>query len=234
MLLIAIDEVFFDKKEITERLKYLSTTDKDKKEAKGKDREEVEFFGKFILCSNNEDNFIQIDENEIRFWIIKVKTIKTENTDFLRNLIWEIPYFLHFLIQRLYYSQKQTRMWFTESEIRTKALQKLVWKNNNRLESKIIELLYEFFENTEDKEIHCIPQDLFSMLGKMFRNEYWTVNDIRKLLKENWKLEPQSNSLAYIKYDIDYSGSFYQQNKIGRYFTIERNFILQKFDEMMN
>ena len=234
MLLIAIDEVFFDKKEITERLKYLSTTDKDKKEAKGKDREEVEFFGKFILCSNNEDNFIQIDENEIRFWIIKVKTIKTENTDFLRNLIREIPYFLHFLIQRLYYSQKQTRMWFTESEIRTKALQKLVWKNNNKLESKIIELLYEFFENTEDKEIHCIPQDLFSMLGKMFRNQYWTVNDIRKLLKENWKLEPQSNSLVYIKYDIDYSGGFYQQNKIGRYFTIERNFILQKFDEMMN
>ena len=72
------------------------------------------------------------------------------------------------------------------------------------------------------------------MLGKMFRNHYWTVNDIRKQLKESWKLEPQNNSLAYIKYDIDYSGSFYQQNKTGRYFTIERNFILQKFDEMMN
>ena len=48
--IIAMDEVFFDKKEITERLKYLSTTDKDKVEAKGKDREEIEFFGKFILC----------------------------------------------------------------------------------------------------------------------------------------------------------------------------------------
>ena len=59
MLLVAIDEVFFDKKEITERLKYLSTTNKDKIEAKGKDREEAEFFAKFILCSNNEDNFIQ-------------------------------------------------------------------------------------------------------------------------------------------------------------------------------
>ena len=57
---------FFDRKEITERLKYLSTTNKDKLENKGKDREEIDFFGKFILCSNNEDNFIQIDENEIR------------------------------------------------------------------------------------------------------------------------------------------------------------------------
>ena len=234
MLIVAIDEVFFDKKEITERLKYLSTTNKDKMEAKGKDREEVDFFAKFILCSNNEDNFIQIDENEVRFWIMKVKPIKTENTDFLNQLISEIPYLLRFQIERNFHSHKKTRMWFSASEIRTKALQKLVWKNNNKLESKIIELLYEFFENTEDKEIQFIPQDLFNMLGKMFRNHYWTVNDIRKLLKESWKLEPQNNSLAYIKYDIDYNMHFYQQNKTGRYFTVERNFILQKFDEMMN
>ncbi|MCD9853853.1 DUF5906 domain-containing protein [Epilithonimonas sp. JDS] len=234
MLIVAIDEVFFDKKEITERLKYLSTTDKDKKEAKGKDREEVEFFGKFILCSNNEDNFIQIDENEIRFWIIKVKSIKIENTEFLKNLNREIPYFLRYLIQRPFHSRKQTRMWFTDSQIRTKALQRLVWKNNNKLESKIIELLYEFFESNEDCKIHCIPQDIFNMLGKMFSKQYWTVNDVRKILKENWKLEPQSNSLSYIKYDLDYGLSFFQQNKTGRYFTIERNFILQRFDEMMN
>ncbi|RZJ46696.1 MAG: hypothetical protein EOO19_10110, partial [Chryseobacterium sp.] len=78
------------------------------------------------------------------------------------------------------------------------------------------------------------PQDIFNMLVKMFSKQYWTVNDVRKLLKENWKLEPQNNSLAYIKYDIDYSRSFYQQNKTGRYFTVDRNFILQKFDEMMN
>ncbi|MBA5629223.1 primase-helicase family protein [Moheibacter lacus] len=234
MLIVAIDEVFFDKKEITERLKYLSTTNKDKVEAKGKDREEIDFFAKFILCSNNEDNFIQIDENEIRFWIIKVKPIQTENTEFLHNLIKEIPHFLSYLIKRPFHTQKQTRMWFSHSEIRTKALQKLVWKNNNKLESKIIELLYEFFESTEDDAIQFIPQDVFSMLGKMFRNHYWTVNDVRKLLKENWKLEPQKNSLSYTKYDIDYSGSFYGQSKTGRYFTLERNFILQKFDEMMN
>jgi hypothetical protein len=234
MLIVAIDEVFFDKKEITERLKYLSTTDKDKMEAKGKDREEVEFFGKFILCSNNEDNFIQIDEEETRFWIIKVKSIKNENTDFLRNLIKEIPLFLSYLIQRPFQTHKKTRMWFSHSEIRTKALQRLVWKNNNKLESKIIELLYEFFECTDEKELQCIPQDILNMLNRMFKNQYWTINDVRKILKEIWKLEPQNNSLAYIKYDIDFSGNFYQNNKTGRYFTIKRDFILQKFDEMMN
>ena len=234
MLIVAIDEVFFDKKEITERLKYLSTTDKNKKEAKGKDAEEIEFFGKFILCSNNEDNFIQIDENEIRFWIIKVKSIRSENTEFLQNLVQEIPYFLRYLILRPFHSHKQTRMWFTDSEIKTKALQKLVWKYNSKLESKIIELLYEFFESNEEQELHCIPQDIFNMINKMFRNQFWTINDVRKILKEIWKLEPQNNSLTYIKYDIDFSGSFYPTNKTGRYFTIKKDFILQKFDEMMS
>ena len=234
MLLVAIDEVFFDKKEITERLKYLSTTNKDKIEAKGKDREEAEFFAKFILCSNNEDNFIQIDENEIRFWIRKINPIKQENTEFLKNLIAEIPAFLKFLKDRKFSTQKFTRMWFTPAQIRTKALQKLVFKNANKLELKIIELLYEFFESNEDQEIHVVPQDILSMVNRMFRPTYWTRNDVRNVLKDSWKLEPQKNGLTYIRYDIDFSGNFYQNNAVGRFFTIKRDFILQKFVELLN
>ncbi|MFC3159487.1 hypothetical protein ACFOEQ_14070 [Chryseobacterium arachidis] len=37
-----------------------------------------------------------------------------------------------------------------------------------------------FFESTEDSKLHCIPQDIFNMLGKMFSKQYWTVNDVRK------------------------------------------------------
>ena len=234
MLVVAIDEVFFDKKEITERLKYLSTTNKDKLEAKGKDREEIDFFAKFILCSNNEENFIQIDENEIRFWILKINPIKTENTEFLSNLISEIPNFLRFLIDRPFSTQKKTRMWFSADEIRTKALQRLVFKNNNKLESKIIELLYEFFESNEDEEINVVPQDLLNMMNRMFRPTYWARNDIRNLLKETWKLSPQNNGLSYIRYDIDFAGIFYQNNSVGRYFSIKKDFILNKYVELLN
>ena len=41
-LLICIDEVLFNKEELTERIKYLSTTNFNKLEAKGKDKREVE------------------------------------------------------------------------------------------------------------------------------------------------------------------------------------------------
>lgn len=234
ILLIAIDEVFFDRKEITERLKYLSTTNKDKLENKGKDREEIDFFGKFILCSNNEDNFIQIDENEIRFWILKINPLKTENTEFLENLKNEIPTFLRFLIDRAFSSTKKSRMWFASEEIKTKALQKLVFKNANKLEYKMVELLFEFFEANDDKEINVVPQDILNMLNRMFKQNYFTRNDVRNILKDKWNLEPQKNGLTYIRYDIDYSGNFYQNNSVGRYFTISKNFILTKSVDLLN
>ena len=234
MLLIAIDEVFFDRKEITERLKYLSTTNKDKLENKGKDREEIDFFGKFILCSNNEDNFIQIDENEIRFWVLKINLIKLENTEFLQNLISEIPQFLSFLIHRKFHSQKKSRMWFSPDEIKTKALQKLVFKNGNKLEAKMVELLYEFFESNDVQEISVVPQDILNMLNRMFRQLNFSRNDVRTILKDKWKLEPQKNGLTYIRYDIDYSGNFCENNAVGRYFKISKNFILEKYVDLLN
>ncbi|GJQ06343.1 hypothetical protein CAPN010_05010 [Capnocytophaga cynodegmi] len=234
MLLIAIDEVFFDKKEITERLKYLSTTNKDKLEHKGKDREEIDFFGKFILCSNNEENFIQIDENEIRFWVLKINPIKVENTEFLQNLISEIPLFLSFLIHRKFHSEKKSRMWFASEDLKTKALQKLILKNSNKLEAKMVELFYEFFEANEETEIKVVPQDILNMLNRMFKYSYSTLNDVRKILKEHWKLEPESNTLSYIRYEMDYYGSFCQTNSKGRFFIISKVFILQKYDDLMN
>lgn len=231
MLLIAIDEVFFDKKEITERLKFLSTTDTDKMEAKGKDREEVDFFGKFILCSNNEDNFIQIDENEIRFWVIKVNPLKSENTEYMKYLKSEIPHFLSYLLKRPMATQKASRMWFLPELLKTKALDRLIYKTNNKLESKMVELLYEFFESLPDEEIKVVPQDILNMLNKMFKGIYWTRNDVRNVLKKNWKLKPQENSLTYTRYDLDYSGKFFYEITSGRFFTINRAEILEKFDE---
>ena len=53
-LLIVVDEVLLNRREDSERLKNLSTTFTYKVEAKGKDRTEIAFFAKFVLCSNNE------------------------------------------------------------------------------------------------------------------------------------------------------------------------------------
>ncbi len=231
-LIIAIDEVFFDKQEITERLKYLSTTDKDKVEAKGKDREEIEFFGKFILCSNNEETFILIDSNEIRFWVRKVTPFINEDTEFLSKLIKEIPAFMQFLIDRKFSTAKKTRMWFTSEQIKTKALQKLVWLNNNEVEREMVQLFYEIFDASAADEIKITPRDVVATIIKS-RRKYYEINEVRKILKSKWELKPSDNSNSYRGYEFTSYGEFIEIDRKGRYYSIKRIFIERIFDEMM-
>ena len=230
--IIAVDEVFFDKKEITERLKYLSTTDKDKVEAKGKDREEIEFFGKFILCSNNEDTFILIDSDEIRFWVRKVIPFKTEDTEYLSKLYKEIPAFLQYLIDRPFSTPKTTRMWFTPKQLKTEALQKLVWLNNNEIEREMIFLFYEMFDSFTKDQVKVTPREVVSNLGKS-RKKHFAMNDIRKILKKKWNLTPSNNANSYQGFEYTSYGEFVQIDRKGRYFTIEKEYILKIYDEMM-
>ncbi|SDE47057.1 primase-helicase family protein [Cellulophaga baltica] len=230
-LLICIDEVLFNKEELTERIKYLSTTNINTLEAKGKDKREVEFFGKFILCSNNEDNFIKIDGNETRFWVLKVPTLVDEDTGFLEALIAEVPAFLFFLQHRKLTTQNKTRMWFTPQQLRTGALKKLVQNNRNRVEKELASLLLSAMEHFDLEEIHLCPLDALHILNKTrIRTD---LTQLRRLLKREWRLENKDNSLSYQKITIWQDGSMQLTDVKGRYFTVEKSFLLENFDEPM-
>ena len=99
-LLIMVDEVLLNRREDSERLKNLSTTLSYKVEAKGKDRDEIGFFAKFVLCSNNEYLPVIIDAGETRYWVRKIVPLQSDDTDFLQKLKTEIPAFLHYLVNR--------------------------------------------------------------------------------------------------------------------------------------
>ncbi|NDV66920.1 primase-helicase family protein [Bacteroides sp. 224] len=230
-LLICIDEVLFNKEELTERIKYLSTTNINKMEAKGRDKIEVEFFGKFILCSNNEENFIRIDDDEIRFWIRKVTKFESEDTEILTKLFLEIPAFLHFLQQRpLYVSKPLSRMWFSFDQIRTKALERLFLQKRSKIETPIIEALYDLFQEIDDSEIRICPKDIEELFAREKRKISKT--DIMRTLKNWWALKPEDNTKSYKTYYLT-SGEYYPADRRGRYYTINRNFISEKFDALM-
>ena len=133
-LLIAVDEVLLNRREDTERLKNLSTALTYKVEAKGRDRYEVLFYTKFVLCSNNERNPVLIDAEETRFWVRKVCPLKADDTQFLYKLKAEIPAFLFWLSNRRLSTEQESRMWFRPSLIHTVALDKII--RNNRSASR--------------------------------------------------------------------------------------------------
>ena len=228
-LLICIDEVLFNKEELTERIKYLSTTNVNKLEAKGKDRREVEFFGKFILCSNNEENFIKIDHHETRFWVLQVPVIKKEQTEYLELLAKEIPAFLHYLKNRKFFTTHQTRMWFSTDQIETTALKKLVQNNRNRVERELAALLLMVMENHDLEQLDLCPIDALNAVSKTrLRTD---LTQIRKILKKDWRLKNQTNSNHYRRFILWGDGSTVLQDAKGRYFTINKSFLLENFEE---
>ncbi len=230
-LIIAIDEVLLDRREDSERIKNLSTANSYKTESKGKDKIETNFFGKFILCSNNEENFIQIDEKEIRYWVIKVNSFEKEDVDMLKKLESEIPYFLHFLNSRMIESERQTRMWFTKEQIYTPALEKVVKGNKTYLSQEIREILIDDFVKFEVDVLKYTASDLLEKLSKS--NIRSSIFKVAKSLKVDYGLTTKNGS--YPKYFLTLNTNQKTivdfETKKGRYFEfLKKDFIENSVD----
>jgi len=220
-LIIAVDEVLLDKVEDSERIKNLSTARTFKTESKGKDRIETEFFGKFILCSNNEDSFIQIEPGENRYWVRKVNRIKNINVNLLEELIEEIPSFLFFISNRELSTKSQSRMWFTAKQIRTSALQRVIRRSRSWLEVEMSEILLGIMDDFEIAEVDMCINDIIPFLTRAgFR-----VNraSIKKVLKENWRISPVGTPNRYKRMHYLADGSIKIVAAQGRYYPITRD-----------
>ncbi len=223
-LIIGVDETFLDRKEDSERIKNLSTARFYKVEAKGFDRHEVEFFGKFILCSNNEDHFIVADPGETRYWIRKVPPLKAENENLLCELKAEIPCFIDFLIRRSFASTHKTRMWFTPAQIATPALGRLLSQNRNRLEQEMAHLLLSIIDEKDLDEIRFCSGDMQNWLGRK-QVRLKDITQIRRVLQNLWKLEPATNSLTYVQYKFLSDGTITEQPGKGRFYSLDKQSI---------
>ena len=219
-LLIVVDEVLLNRREDSERLKNLSTTLSYKVEAKGKDRDEIAFFAKFVLCSNNEYLPVIIDAGETRYWVRKIERLQSDDTDFLQKLKAEIPAFLHFLQHRQLSSEKESRMWFTPSLLHTEALQKII--RSNRLEIEMQELILDIMDSVgTDTFSFCYNDLLLLLVHSQVKVE---KHQVRKVLQECWKLTPAPNTLTYNTYQVDYTREcrYSPIRRIGRFYTVTR------------
>jgi hypothetical protein len=230
VLLVAVDEVLLDRREDSEKIKNLSTARTSKSEAKNKDRKEIEFFGKFVLCSNNEENFIVIDPSETRYWIRKIPVLVSENIRLLHDMGKEIPHFLHYLLERpLSVPHPLTRMWFSEKQLRTDALLRVIRNNRNKTETEILLLFKEIFDATNSKEISFTNKDLLELLKRS--SPRLSRQNISAVLQNEWGLQPVNNSLSYQTYIYNAANELVPVHYTGRYYTISQDWMEQKFDE---
>ena len=221
-LLIVVDEVLLNRREDSERLKNLSTTLSYKVEAKGKDRDEIAFFAKFVLCSNNEYLPVIIDAGETRYWVRKIDRLQSDDTDFLQKLKTEIPAFLYHLQHRQLSTEKESRMWFAPSLLHTEALQKIIRSNRNRLEIEMSELVLDIMASTGIDTFSFCCNDILTLLANTYVKA--EKHQVRKVLQECWKLTPALNGLTYTTYQLNYNRECRYEpiRRVGRFYTVTR------------
>jgi hypothetical protein len=218
-LLVLVDELLLNKMEDTEKIKNLSTARDYKIEAKGKDRREIEFFAKFVLCSNNEKNPIIIPQEEVRFWVRKVNKPELDDIGLKEEMEKEIPAFLHFLLTRKLSTGNESRMWFNPADLETPALLKIKKYNTNKVELEMATYCRDVMELSYRDTMLCCAKDLMNELRDLgLRVE---VMQIRNILRDNWGLQSVKNG-DYTFYHIGVEGELIPLKRKGRYIEVPR------------
>lgn len=233
-LLIAVEEALFDKKEASEIFKNLSSALNYKSEGKGTNKVDTEFFGKIIICSNHEDNFIKIDEDDGRYWIRKILTIPEQKRigqiEYLEMMNKEMPAFLSYLISLPYYKQgSNQRFWFSKEETYTPILDR-VKKQSSYLDNALKSCLVDLFDDFAGvQELFFTNSDLLELLKK--DNIRADKTQVRNIM-EKWGLEQSKFPSTYKKYywgkngNDDYSMAAVTEQ--GRFYTIPKKILFDQ------
>jgi hypothetical protein len=215
---IAIEESRFDSVQTTEKLKALATQKTLLVNTKFVAPYNTPFYGKLIITSNDESKFSKVDEAEIRYWVLKVPSLKGKgNHNILEDLTKEIPCFLHYLNSQPDIDFTKSRQVFTAEEIETEALGVVKSESKEGLHKDIEIFLDDFCSNHEHiPEIHFIPIDVKTAFFK--NDNRVTANYVTKIVKDKMKLE---RSDIRSRYDPVLIGGM---PKVGMYFKYKNQY----------
>lgn len=190
--IIMIDEAVHEKSEAMENIKFISTTKMLPVNQKNISVYSVPFYGKIIMCTNREIDFMRIDEEEIRFWVRKIQPISGEkNTKIEAELFREIPAFLKYLDQLPPVDLSKSRQVLTEDEIYTEALGDVMresWSSLRKLMQAKIDM---WFVNNPSKEYMQVTAE--EIKDEWFKtNNKYESDYISKVLRVEMNIQSES------------------------------------------
>lgn len=188
-LFIGIDEGFIDKKSTLEKVKSMSTAPSIKYRGLYQAKQEIPFFGKFGLSSNDEDNFMQIDDLEVRFWVNKVPKLKEDDPLIMEKMQDEVPAFLHYLSTREILHPRKSRHWFAPDLLVTDALKKVRLNSKGWAHSELTVILESKFLHYKYPTLYYTLEELSALINKPGAAVKFRDADILKQLKDKFNLK---------------------------------------------
>lgn len=185
--LIMVDEGMLevDKKKEKERLKQLITGKEIMMQFKGRDVKRMPFFGKVVICSNDADRVMKMEDEDSRFFVVKVSKIKQKDKDpkLLEKLRKEIPAFLHFLKERAIHHKNVDRLWFSPDQFITEQFRIIVENTKDRKDKVIESFLRETFLTFREKVLRIPNKQLVEQINKTAKYKL-DETDLRDYLKK--------------------------------------------------
>ncbi len=197
--LISIDEGFLDvdKKAEKERLKQLATADTAYLENKGMNMKKFPYYGKLIICSNDADSVMKMEDGENRWFVVKVSPITEPDPDLEKKLKEEIPAFLYFIRNREIFHPREDRLWFKTDYFLTDQFKEIVENTRTRFEKEFMEMISDMFLSYKQQTMKIDLPWLHKTLNQEMKYKV-DKTDIKKYLKEKRKMSPIGNCRCHI------------------------------------
>jgi hypothetical protein len=154
MIMIDEGEYRNDKKGIANKMKKWATQKSVLVNEKFMKSTTVDYYGRIIIASNQEDSFIKIEDDDVRYFVLKVPQFPQEekSATFVQELTDEIPAFVHYLKERGL-SKKHSggeRFWYSPQELETPWLKTIRKKTKDDLTWEIMTKVRDWFTDQED------------------------------------------------------------------------------------
>ncbi len=229
-LIVGIDEGFIpvEQKLMKERIKNYSTGFTIWLEGKGTDAMEIDNHIHLIMCSNDEKNFMQIDDGENRFAVLKVKKLEYDNPNMLADMEKEIPHFIHYLSNRkLKYEQGKSRFSFYPKVYETAALIAVQERTLNVSWQAIKEYIRNYFEDFGFSNIYLSIKDIIEGVNNQSSRIKISERNVKDYIEDELgykKKKTQRYKVYYLTECIEVENpSTTSISKLGRPFEFAMN-----------
>jgi hypothetical protein len=124
---------------------------------------------------------IYVNKHDQRYWIMRVPVLTEDNPNMLEEMKLEIPAFTQMLMTRKLATEKESRMWFHPSLIRTRIFDDMVRVNEPTDATNLREQIREWF--IADPELTEIRMTLKEIREEFFKGSA-NISWLQEILKD--------------------------------------------------
>jgi len=187
--LVGVDESKIDDPKIIEMIKSMVTNAYAMMNDKGISAVQVVNRVKLIMTTNHIFDFASIKEEENKWFVIEVGTVKNKDKNLMEKMQAEIPGFLYFLLHReMKHYSNESRFAIPDHVIETKALDRIKANSKPEVLKIILEYLQDRFDEFGEDEIYIDAKRLHEIVfGE--KNFKYSSNMVGNTIKQQLDLE---------------------------------------------